>query len=210
MKYYPDQVEADTAALDAFLKSLPICTLVTGSGAKIQHGMFNPLVKDRDPNQIELHLNRADQQIKDIAENPNVKLIFNEFLTMIPSYWVDANDGSFATMYYRYVEIDCQAQLVEDHAEFADLLNRLMHRYQPEGKFTPVDMAHELYTVMPKWIVGLRCEILKVTSKFKLGQNRDLPTRRRIIENLRARNGPGDARTAEILVDWLERHPVRD
>lgn len=105
----------------------------------------------------------------------------------------------FATAYHRTVAFECASTLVEGADEMAAQQARIISRYQPEGRYREVRAGKPMYAGFLGVLVGLKLVIQTTKVKFKLGQNRDLETRARIVEQLRARGGSDDARTADAL-----------
>lgn len=56
-----------------------------------------------------------------------------------------------------------------------------------------------MYASMLKVLVAVRLEVRATKVKFKLGQNRDLETRAKVVGLLRERGGDRDAQTADAL-----------
>jgi predicted FMN-binding regulatory protein PaiB len=80
----------------------------------------------------------------------------------------------------------------------------MLARYQPEGGFRPLDAADPLYRGALDKLAAVRLAIQRTRVKFKLGQNRPAQSRQHIIEELRRRGRPADARAAEAL-EWTLR-----
>src|SRR5439155_26973357 len=138
-----------------------------------------------DAKTIDLHLVRADEQIKDLKARPRCVLEVDEILAVIPSYWVSREYAGAATAYQRTVIFECEARVVEDSAAVAAQQQRLLARYQPEGGFKPLDPADPLYQGALAQLAAVRREIVRRRTKLKLGQNRPAQAPRRDIEELR-------------------------
>jgi predicted FMN-binding regulatory protein PaiB len=148
---------------------------------------------------FELHLHTADEQIADLRRGPACLLEIDDVLSTIPSYFVDPENAVFATAYHKTVAFECAATLVDDPEEMAAQQARIISRYQPEGRYRAVRGDEAMYGGFLRVLVGVRLVIKATKVKFKLGQNRDLETRARIVEQLRARGAVDDARTADAL-----------
>src|SRR6478735_239882 len=103
MQHYPIYKPQSTDMVQQFLEQRPFCLLITQTvpGPPVT-GFFNPLVEGSS---IYLHLHRMDPQLQQLKENPEATLIFSDYHGYVPSYAKDPEDASFATMFYRFVDI---------------------------------------------------------------------------------------------------------
>lgn len=194
--YYGD-VPGD--ALDAFVREQELGRLVTVSAEGAPHiGLypFNFLGTS-----IEMHLNRKDEQFADLQARPRCVFEIDDVLGVIPSYWVHPEDAVMATAYHRTVVFECEADVSQDPATLAEQQMRLLARYQPEGGFRPVTPGDPLYRGAISHIAAVRLAIRATRAKFKLGQNRSVEARARIVKELRQRGRPDDLRAA-AAVQW--------
>ena len=160
-------------------------------------------------NNVELHLHRANPFFKAIAESPYVTFSVIAAHTYIPTYWNnDPNsDPSWAvpTSYYAAVQASGSATTIDTDSALADLLNRQMLRFQPEGKHHPVQPGDNPFGRMLAAIRGVRVAIQTVDAKFKFGGNRDPEHRLQIAERLASRSAPRDSEARSLL---LHRHAI--
>ena len=202
--YYAD---IPRATVDAFVCEREMGRLVTVSGDGFPHIGLYPFAYEGDV--VELHMNRADEQIVDLKARPRCVFEVDEVLGVIPSYWVHPEDAVMATAYHRTVIFDCEATVSEDAAVLAEQQMRLLGRYQPEGGFRPVTRDDPLYHAAIAHIAAIRLDIRGRRTKFKLAQNRSLDARAKIVAELRKRGRPNDAHAADAL-QWTidqERRP---
>ena len=107
--YYSDIPRAE---VDRFVRSQELARLVTvGDDSTLHIGLY-PFVYDG--NSADLHLVRADEQIKDLKARPLCVLEVDEVLAVIPSYWVHAEYGGAATAYHQTVILECEAKVKAD------------------------------------------------------------------------------------------------
>ena len=192
--YYSD-VPRDE--VDRVVQSQELARLITVGDESIPHVGLYPFVYDGKT--IDLHLVRSDEQIKDLKVHPRCVLEVDEILAVIPSYWVSSEYAGAATAYHRTVIFECEAQVVEDPAAVAAQQQRLLARYQPEGRFRPLDPESPLYRGAMAQLAAVTLEINRWRAKFKLGQNRPVEARRQVIAELRKRGRPNDGRAADAL-----------
>jgi predicted FMN-binding regulatory protein PaiB len=202
-EYYAD---IPPAVVDAFVGEREMGRLVTVSGESVPHIGLYPFAYESD--RIELHLNRADEQLVDLAARPRCVFEVDDVLGVIPSYWVHPESAVMATAYHRTVIFDCQATLSDDAGVLAEQQMRLLARYQPEGGFRPVSPDDPLYRGAIAHIAAVRLDIVSRRVKFKLAQNRSVETRATIVAELRKRGRPNDARAADAI-QWTIDQDVR-
>jgi len=190
MQFYPEYQQSDDAEVRRLLNTCPTALLVTAGGG---FGVFNPvLVGDS----IYLHLNRADEQIRELRVEPRATLVFQDILATIPSHWVDPAYGGAATQYYRFAQLTCDVALLEDPEAMQAPLQAMLDRFQPEGGYAALRHDHKLYRGSFLELVVLALTPVATRTKWKLGQNRSAETRRSVVARLRERGTPVDLRTA--------------
>ena len=148
---------------------------------------------------VEVHLQRADAQLADLAANRRCLFEVDEVLAIIPSYWVHPESAVAATAYHRTVILTCEAVVSNDADTLVEQQTRLLARYQPEGGFRPVSADDPLYRGAIDFIAAVTLTVTACESKFKLGQNRPPAVRLNVAEELRRRARPNDARAAEAV-----------
>ncbi len=199
-EYYGD-IPSDT--VDAFVREREMGRLVTVSTEGSPHIGLYPFIYRGTT--IEMHLNRADEQFADLESRPQCVFELDDILAVIPSYWVHPEDAVMATAYHRTVIFDCEADVSQDAAVLAEQQMRLLARYQPEGGFRSVTPGDPLYRGAISHIAAVRLAIRARRAKFKLGQNRSVDVRARIVNELRQRGRPNDAHAAEALQWTIDR-----
>jgi len=191
--------------IDRFIATQEMGRLVTvGEDGTPHVGLYNFVYA---PPAIELHLVRADEQVADLKVRPRCVFEVDEVLAVIPSHWVHAEYAGSATAYHRTVIFECMAIVAEDPAVVLAQQERLLAKHQPEGRYRPLRVDDPLYKGALNHLAGVALRITACRAKFKLGQNRPVDARRRVIEELRNRNRPNDARAADAL-QWTIDHPV--
>lgn len=196
--YYAD---VPTAQVDAFVDAQELGRLITVGADGTPHVGLYPFV--RSERTIDLHLVREDEVAVDLRARPRCLFEVDEPLGVIPSYWVHAEYGGSATAYHRTVIFECTASVMEDPALVAEQQRRLLARYQPEGGFRPIDPDDALYRGALRQLAAVSLTVERVRTKFKLGQNRPPETRRKVVQFLRERGRPNDARAADALESTL-------
>lgn len=207
MIFYDDYADVPDEAVDAFVRGRELGRLVTVGAGGLPHIGLYPFVYRGTA--IEMHLNRADEQLADLASSPRCVFEVDDVLAVTPSYWVHPEDAVMATAFHRTVVFECEADVSRDAAVLAEQQERLLARYQPEGGFRAVDPAHPFYSGALSRIAALRLDVRARRVKWKIGQNRSAEVRAKVVRELRARGRPDDLRAAEALQWTIDRETER-
>ena len=207
MIFYDYYADVPEETLREFVGKQELCRFVTVSADGQPHiGLYPFLFLGST---IEIHLHRSDEQLEDLRANWKCTFEVDEIHGTIPSHWVHATNAMFATAYHRTVIFECDAEVSEDPEVLAAQQQRLMAHYQPDGGYKPVTADHAMYRGPFKEISALTLTIRARKVKWKLAQNRDRPTREKLIANLRARGRSGDASAADALQWTLDRETAK-
>jgi predicted FMN-binding regulatory protein PaiB len=201
--YYDLYADVPPEAVDAFVRGRELGRLVTVGADGVPHIGLYPFVYAADA--VEIHLHRKDEQLADLRASGRCVFELDDVLGTIPSYWIHPEDAVMATAYHRTVVFECQATVSDDAAVLAAQQARIMARYQPEGGFRPLSPDEPLYRAAIGTIAAIRLEIRRRRVKFKIGQNRPLETRAKVVAELRRRGRPDDARAADALQWTIDR-----
>jgi transcriptional regulator len=196
---YDTDVPAE--AVDRFVDAQELGRLVSVGADGTPHVGLYPFVLGDGG--VDLHLVRQDEVAVDLRARPRCVFEVDEVLGVIPSYWVHPEYGGSATAYHRTVIFECVATVLDEPAAIAAQQERLMARYQPEGGFRTIRPEDPLYSGALGQLAAVRLGVERVRTKFKLAQNRPAETRRKIVQLLRERGRPNDARAAEALESTL-------
>ena len=201
--YYADIPED---VLDAFVREQEMGRLLTVADDGLPHLGLYPFAYDGRA--IEIHLNRADEQLAHLAARARCAFAVDEILGTVPSYWIDSESAVAATAYHRTVLFECEvAQISGDAAVLAAQQTRLLARYQPEGGHRAVTADEQIYRGAFRVIAAIRLAIVGRKVKWKIGQNRGPEKRARVVAELRKRGRSRDARAADALQWTIDRKP---
>ena len=199
MIHYEYYADVPDDVLDAFVREQEMGRLLTVADDGFPHLGLYPFAYDGAA--IEIHLNRADEQLAHLAARARCAFAVDEILATVPSYWIDPESAVAATAYHRTVLFECEAvQISGDAAVLAAQQTRLLARYQPEGGHRAVTAEERIYRGAFGVIRAVRLAITGRKVKWKIGQNRPPEARARVVAELRKRGRPRDARAA----DWLQ------
>ena len=144
---------------------------------------------------IYMHSHTRGEKLENIKRNQKVGFEVDRELEFLPSYFEDPNDASLADTLYISVVIKGNGIIVEDKNEKTLALNGLMKKYQPEGKYEPInpDMGIldevAVIKVVPDSIRG----------KYKIGQNLQKNDRIELAKKIQKRNSPSAKETLKIM-----------
>lgn len=206
--HYDYYADIPDELLDAFVREQEMGRLLTMAADGLPHLGLYPFAYDGGA--IEIHLNRADEQLAHLEARPRCAFEVDEILATVPSYWIDPENAVAATAYHRTVLFECEvAQISRDAAALAAQQTRLLARYQPEGGFRAVTAEEPIYRGSLGVITAVRLAIAGRKVKWKIGQNRPPAARARVVAELRQRGRPRDARAADALQWTIDRESPR-
>ncbi|MGW1726060.1 FMN-binding negative transcriptional regulator [Streptomyces sp. NPDC002306] len=177
---------------------------VNGSPGEPPH--VQPLHFAYDPGRGEVltHLARPNPLWPALEANPEVVLSVVDDYVFVPGPWQAPPDGpsehGTPTSFYAAVQLRCTAHVVDDPAAKAELLNRQMGHFQPEGGSATVAVGEAPYGRQLSGIRGVRLEVKGVRAKFKYAGRHPDGIRARIATGLTTRGGPGDTAAREHLL----------
>jgi transcriptional regulator len=197
--YPPDQ-----EAADRFVAEMRHGTLVACPPDGYPQVSILPFVKTGDV--IELHCVQEDPTFGAVQANPRVTFFVSDFLAWSPHHWVDANDAGRATLHFRAVAFECDAERVStDPVDVAGALQRLVGAYEPGASYEPIQMG-DFYGPRLRRLATMRLRIVRRHIKFKTGPAGTATTKLKVAEHLRESGLPGDRRAAEIIEASVRDH----
>ncbi|MFJ8111521.1 FMN-binding negative transcriptional regulator [Streptomyces sp. NPDC096132] len=150
------------------------------------------------------HLARANPLWPALEANPEVVLSVVDDYVFVPGPWQAPPDGpaehGTPTSFYAAVQLRCTARVVDDPAAKADLLNRQLNHFQPEGGSARATVGQAPYGRLLSGIRGIHLEVKDVRAKFKYAGHRAPEIQDRIGAALATRGGPGDTAAREHLL----------
>lgn len=176
--------------------------IVPGAGRDLPIVVPTHFIYDGDKS-VQLHLARPNPVWEALAERPRALLSVFGAYTYIPGHW-NQDEYGVPTSYYAAVQLACDAEVIDDPAQVAAILERQLAHFQPEGKHAPVEPGDNRYGKLLGSIRGIRLEVTDVRAKFKFGANRTVEHRRAIAAKLAERGRPLDA---EARANLLRRVP---
>ena len=151
-----------------------------------------------------LHLARPNPVWDALAERPRALLSVFGAYTYIPGHW-NQDEYGVPTSYYAAVQLACDAEIIDDPAQIAAVLERQLAHFQPEGKHARVEPGDNPYGKLLGSIRGIRLSVTDVRAKFKFGANRTLEHREAVAVKLAERGRPLDVEARANLARRLRR-----
>ena len=189
----------DPAVADRFVAGQHHGTLVATEPGGHPQVTLLPFVKTGD--EIELHAVQADPTFAAVQHNPSVTFLVADYLAWTPHDAVDARDGGRATLHYLAVAFECEATWSTDPGDVAGALARLLAHYEPDGAYEPVGDG-PFYGGRLRQLATIRLHVVRSQAKFKAGPPRP-DEKCRVVDALRRRDLPGDARAADVIAGFL-------
>jgi nitroimidazol reductase NimA-like FMN-containing flavoprotein (pyridoxamine 5'-phosphate oxidase superfamily) len=147
---------------------------------------------------VYFHGSHKGRKMSTLAKNAQVSFSVVENYSLIQSYF-SSTDGSAcpSTQFFKSVVIDGRAIMVEKQEEKAKVLESLMQKLQPEGKYIP--LSHESYEKSLKATAVVKIEIDELKCKFKFGQHLNQERFDMVVKYLEQRGEEIDLETVALM-----------
>jgi nitroimidazol reductase NimA-like FMN-containing flavoprotein (pyridoxamine 5'-phosphate oxidase superfamily) len=122
----------------------------------------------------------------------------------LPSHLLSPENATCATAAFKCAVARGRCLAVEDPQEKCSILNRLMEKYQPEGKYKKISPQDPMYAKIVKATGIFALTIEEVSGKFKLAQNKSREDREKIISKLREMGSAANLTVAEEILKTLK------
>jgi nitroimidazol reductase NimA-like FMN-containing flavoprotein (pyridoxamine 5'-phosphate oxidase superfamily) len=147
----------------------------------------------------------AGERFECLKKDPRVTFFAVSLQTYLPSHFLYEENASGASVAFKSVAVRGRCRLIDDPEKKCAILNLLMEKYQPEGRYRRLTPEDEMY----KKILGATGAFAlipeEMTGKFKLVQQKSEEDRRQIAAKLRERGNPPDLLVAEEMMKSLEK-----
>lgn len=154
--------------------------------------------------EVLLHLARVNPVWQALAERPRAMLSVFGAYAFIPGHW-NQDEYGVPTSYYAAVQLACDAEIVDDEARLAAILERQLGHFQPEGMHAAVEPGDNRYGTLLPSIRGLRLSVTEVRAKLKFGSNRTVQHREAVAAKLVERGSPLDIEARAHVLDRIAR-----
>ena len=176
--------------------------IVPGAGRDLPVVVPTHFIYDGDKTVL-LHLAQPNPVWEALAERPRALLSVFGAYTYIPGHW-NQDEYGVPTSYYAAVQLACDAEVLDDPAQIAAILERQLAHFQPEGKHAPVEPGDNRYGKLLGSIRGIRLSVTDVRAKFKFGANRTVEHRKAVAAKLAERGRPLDIEARANVIRRIE------
>ena len=148
--------------------------------------------------EIVFHGSNKGKKIEIIKENNMASFSCVESYSILSSYFsTDSGDASPATHFFKSIIIDGSIEFITDYKQKEHALEKLMQKYQKEGKYTPLSDA--MYKRMIPSVCMYKLVPKDISAKFKFGQNFMTERFDRVVQHLKERGSNIDLLTIKLM-----------
>ena len=147
----------------------------------------------------------AGERFDCLKKDPRVTFFAVSLQTYLPSHFLYEENASGASVAFKSVAVRGRCRLIDDPEEKCAILNLLMEKYQPEGRYRRLTPEDEMYKRILRATGAFALIPEEMTGKFKLVQQKSEEDRRQIAAKLRERGNPPDLLVAEEMMKSLEK-----
>jgi len=142
----------------------------------------------------------AGERFDCLKKDPRATFFAVSLQTYLPSHFLSEENATGSSVAFKSVAVRGRCRFIEDPEEKCAVLNLLMEKYQPEGRYRRLSPEDEMYkkVLRATGVFALIPETM--TGKFKFAQQKSEEDRRRIAEKLRERGNPADLLVAEEIM----------
>jgi uncharacterized protein len=144
---------------------------------------------------IYMHSHHKGEKIENLMRNQKVGFEVDKEICFLPSYYFHPTDASFADTLYTSIVIKGKASIVSDNQEKAFAMNKMMQKYQSEGKY--IELTQNAKSII--YLTVIKINVDTIDGKYKIGQEWSDSFRKDIANKIIRREGITRAR--KILKD---------
>jgi uncharacterized protein len=145
----------------------------------------------------------AGERFECLRKDPRASFFAVSLQTYLPSHFLYDEDASGSSVAFKSVSVRGRCRFIEDPKEKCAILNLLMEKYQPEGRYRKLSPEDEMYKKVLRATGAFALIPEEMTGKFKFAQQRSDDDRRQIVAKLRERGNPSDLLVADEMVKTL-------
>jgi len=200
MYKFPYYTEQDTAKVIAFMNANPF-VIITGMGDEFPVATHIPLettVNEEGRLILSGHMMRKTDHHIAFEKNDHVLVIFHGPHCYVSASWY-TNPASGST--WNYMTVHARGRIrFTDEAGTRAAVKAVSDRYEGKETIASFDkLPPEYINSMVKAIVGFHIEVDSFENTFKLSQNRDPESQKKIIEELKKRGDDHSRMIAEEM-----------
>jgi nitroimidazol reductase NimA-like FMN-containing flavoprotein (pyridoxamine 5'-phosphate oxidase superfamily)/ribosomal protein S18 acetylase RimI-like enzyme len=179
----------------ALLRRVPVVHLATTTpeGEPVLRALDAAVLEDG----VYFHGSRSGEKVRCLGRPAVVQA--EELAAHLPSWMIHPSHACPATTLYRSVQVHGTLREEADVSKKARVLETLMRRWQPEGRYDPIDASDPHYAGALQALLVIAVTFERVDGKFKLGQNRRPAEIAAILAGLWERGRQGDDAAIEAI-----------
>ena len=141
----------------------------------------------------------AGERFECLKNDPRAIFTAVSMQRYLPSHLLDDENATSATSAFKSVQVRGRCKFIEDPEGKCSALNRLMEKYQPEGRFKKISPKDPMYEKVLRATGVYALTVEKVSGKCKFAQNKSQEDRQKAISWLKERGSPVDLAIAEEI-----------
>ena len=134
----------------------------------------------------------AGERFECLKHDPRATFVAVSAQLYLPSHFLSEENATSATAAFKSVQVRGRCKFIEDLEEKCLAMNRLMEKYQPEGRFKKVSPGDAMYAKVLRATGVYALTVDQVSGKFKFAQNKSKEDRQKIISRLTEKGSPAD------------------
>ncbi len=146
----------------------------------------------------------AGERFDCLKHDPRATFVAVSAQLYLPSHLLSEENATAATAAFKSVLVRGRCQSIEDPEEKCSILNLLMEKYQPEGRFKKVSPEDPMYEKVLRATGVYALTVEEVSGKFKFCQNKSKEDRQKIVGKLKNRGLPVDLMFSEEIRKTLK------
>lgn len=145
----------------------------------------------------------AGERFECLKQDPRATFLAVSLQTYLPSHFLSEENATGSSVAFKSVAVRGRCRFIEDPEEKCVVLNLLMEKYQPEGRYKKITPEDEMYkkVLRATGVFALIPEAM--TGKFKLAQQKSEDDRRQLAAKLRERGAPSGLLVAAEMMRTL-------
>ena len=145
----------------------------------------------------------AGERFESLKKDPRATFFAVSLQTYLPSHFLSEENATGSSVAFKSVAVRGRCRFIEDPEEKCAVLNLLMEKYQPEGRYRRLSPEDEMYKKVLKATGVFALIPESMTGKFKFAQQKSEEDRRQIALRLRERGNPSDLLVADEVMTNL-------
>jgi uncharacterized protein len=141
----------------------------------------------------------AGERFDCLKHDPRATFVAVSAQLYLPSHLISEENATAATAAFKSVLVRGRCQSIEDPEEKCSILNRLMEKYQPEGRFKEISPKDPMYEKVLRATGVYALTVEEISGKFKFCQNKSKEDRQKIVAKLKNRGLPVDLMFSEEI-----------